>query len=52
MASLKADSYNRLSLSDIAAYIYYYFPFSSYGSHEKVEAWLKQFTKKQGNENG
>jgi len=43
LASALADDYNHLTLSNIALFIYYYFPLDSYGSVKKVDKWLNQF---------
>jgi len=42
-ALARADSYNRATIFQITKYIYYELPRDSYGSREKVKAYLAKF---------
>ena len=42
-AMARADSYNRATIFQITKYIYYELPRDSYGSREKVKAYLAKF---------
>lgn len=45
----RADFYNRESIFEICSYVYNELPLNSWGSREKVSAWLKSFRKENSN---